>query len=133
MCTGGGGGARAKVTQPDYKAANKMAKRQFKAMAKAQDPGVGLDQNRLNQALNNEYRLGQQLRDATMAEADRVSADSARIAAMLGAPPPAKIATAPALGANRETVARGGRGRAGLRLVAPAEDQALQLSTPGGY
>lgn len=131
MC-GGGGRSRAKITEPDYKAYNRMADMQFRAMQKAQDPKVLRMQGKLNQALSAERDIGEQLRDATIAEADRVSADAARIAAMIGTPPPAKTATSPALGANREGVSRGGRGRAALRLVSPASDRALQLSSPGG-
>lgn len=102
MC--GGGGQRATIREPDYAAMNQMAELQFKTMRSAQDKKVIEKGGSLNTALQKEEKVYSRLRDLKVREANNISAESARIAALLGTPPPDRGATAPVLGRDRTSV-----------------------------
>lgn len=114
MC-GGGGGSRATITQPDYKAMNGINQRMFDAMNEAQDNPITEMQGDLNNRLSRLNTKTEKLRDAKVANAKVVSAEEARITAMIGTPPPAEAAKAPVLGDSRTRVTKSGRGRTGMR------------------
>jgi hypothetical protein len=115
MC-GGGRSQRATIRKPDYKAMDRMAKRQFKEMRRAQDSRVTGQGNVLAGNLQQEELAYSKLRDLKVQEANNISVESARIAALLGTPPPDRGATAPSLGRDRMSVAgSGGSIRTGRR------------------
>lgn len=116
MC--GGGGRRATITEPDYRGYNQMADAQFKAMERAQSTKLLKSQGQLNQALAAETAVNEALRDVKVQEASQISAEAARVAALIGTPPPSKVASAPVLGSSRSSVPGGGRGRRSLRVGA---------------
>ena len=124
MC-GGNGGQRATITQPDYKAMDAINQRMFDAMNEVQDNPITEMQGDLNKKLRGLNKTTEKLRDEKVANAKMVSAEEARITAMIGTPPPAEAAKAPVLGDARRRVTQGGRGRAGMRAVRRAP---LQLS-----
>jgi hypothetical protein len=124
MC-GGGRAKRATIREPDYRAYDQMANMQFQAMRQAQDQNILMQQSNLNQRLSEEAAANAELRDLKVQEASNISAESARIAALIGTPPPDRGATAPVLGRDRSSSASVSRGtlrtspRGSLRLGAP--------------
>lgn len=124
MC-GGGGGQRATIKEPDYKAMDEVAKKTFEAMRNAQSKDVELEQSWLVESVERQGKVAEKLRDRKVANAKMIGTEEARIAAMIGTPPPSEGAKAPVLGDSRTRVTSSGRGRAGMRAVRPP----LQLPT----
>lgn len=114
MCFGGGG-SPATITMPDTGAYDRMAQAQFDAMRAAQDGEVKLKQAELNQALAAQQDTLAQLRDVKTARANDTAANAARMAALLGPPPPEKSAQAPVLGSDRAERSRPA-GKRGMRI-----------------
>lgn len=114
MCFGGGGGG-AVITMPDTGAYDRMAQAQFDAMKASQDGAVKLKQMELDQALSSQQQILTDLRDVKLQRANETSANAARMAALLGAPPPDKTAQAPVLGSDRAEMTRP-TGKRGLRI-----------------
>lgn len=114
MCFGGGG-SPATITMPDTGAYDRMAQTQFDAMRAAQDGEVKLKQAELNQALATQQDTLAQLRDVKTARANDTAANAARMAALLGPPPPEKSAQAPVLGSDRAERSRPA-GKRGMRI-----------------
>lgn len=125
MCFGGGG-SPATITVPDTGAYDRLAQMQMDAMRQAQDGAIKVKQGELNQAVSDQQAVLAQLRDVKTARANETAADAARMAALIGAPPPEKTAKAPKVGSDRTATARPA-GKRGLRIdqTAPAS------STPG--
>lgn len=117
MCGGGGGGggAAARITEPNYQRFDRMADRRMDAMRAVQAAGTDLLQLQLNQALGAQGAALAQLRDAKVARANETAANAARLATLLGAPPPEKTAKAPVIGADRTGMAKA-KGKRGLRI-----------------
>jgi len=114
MCFGGGG-SPATITMPDTGAYDRMAQLQLDAMQRVQDGAAKLKQGELNQALTVQQGVAAQLRDITTQRANDTAANAARLAALLGAPPPEKTAQAPVLGSDRAERSRPA-GKRGLRI-----------------
>jgi len=114
MCFGGGGGG-AVITMPDTGAYDRMAQAQIDAMQSNQDGAIKLKQLELNQALNSEQQVLTELRDFKTQRANETSANAARMAALIGAPPPDKAAQAPVIGSDRAQMAKP-MGKRGLRI-----------------
>jgi len=125
MCFGGGGGG-AVITMPDTGAYDRMAQAQFDAIKASQDGAVKLKQMELDQALSSQQQILTNLRDVKLQRANETSANAARMAALLGAPPPDKTAQAPVLGSDRAEMTRP-TGKRGLRI-----DRALATSQGAG-
>lgn len=135
MCFGGGG-SPATITMPDTGAYDRLAQTQFEAMRAAQDGEVKLKQAELNQSLANQQETLAQLRDVKTQRANDTAANAARMAALLGPPPPEKTAQAPVLGSDRAERSRPA-GKRGMRIDrettnATAAGTGLNI-TSGGY
>lgn len=131
MCFGGGGGG-AVITMPDTGAYDRMAQAQFDAMRSNQDGALKLKQLELTQALDNQQQVLTELRDYKIEQANQsnakaaeTSANAARMAALIGAPPPDKTAQAPVIGSDRAQMTKP-TGKRGLRIdrVAPTSSGA---------
>ncbi len=114
MCFGGGGSG-AVITMPDTGAYDRMAQAQFDAMQASQDGAIKLKQLELDRALSGQQQVLTDLRDVKLQRANETSANAARMAALLGTPPPDKTAQAPVLGSDRAEMARP-TGKRGLRI-----------------
>ena len=117
MCFGGGGGGGATITMPDTGAYDRMAQSQISAMQSVQDNAIKIKQNELNSVLSRQQEQLTQLRDLETQRANDTSAQAARLAALIGAPPPEKTAEAPVTAAdqNRKTF----KGKSALSINRP--------------
>jgi hypothetical protein len=113
MC--GGGAPRTTIIQPDYGAYNKMADMQVQTMQMAQSPAVLAAQQGVQAAALQQQQVLSGLVARRTAEANDTSAAAARLAALIGTPPPDKTAKAPVLASNRAGMSRP-TGRKGLRV-----------------
>jgi hypothetical protein len=113
MC--GGGTPRSTIIQPDYRAYNQMADAQLQTMRMAQSPAVLAAQQGVQAAALQQQQALADLAARKTAEANDTSASAARLAALIGAPPPDKTAKAPVLSSNRQGMSRP-MGRKGLRV-----------------
>jgi hypothetical protein len=125
MCFGGGGGG-AVITMPDTGAYDRMAQAQFDAMKASQDGAIQLKQMELSRALSDQQQVLGDLRDLKTQQANDTNANAARMAALMGAPPPDKTAQAPVLGSDRAEMTRP-TGKRGLRI-----DRAVASSQGAG-
>lgn len=135
MCFGGSP-PPATIVQPDTGAYDRLAQQQFDAMRMAQDNAVQLKQGELNRAVVNQQQVLSQLREAKTAAANDTAANAARMAALIGAPPPEKSAKAPVMGSDRAAQSRPA-GKRGLRIdrqtVPDTVATGAGLNIPGGY
>mgnify|MGYP006274467933 CR=1 FL=1 len=113
MCSGGG--SPATIVMPDTGAYDRMAQMQFDAMRAAQDGAAKVKQLELNQALAAQQDVLSQLKAVQTQRANDTAANAARMAALLGAPPPEKTAQAPVIGSDRSGTSRA-TGKRGLRI-----------------
>lgn len=116
MCMGGGGGGSV-ITMPDTRAYDRMAQMQLDAMKAAQSRFTDAKQQQLNSALETQRAKLLELRDLEVRRAEDVSAQSQRLAALLGTPPPSESAKAPTVGRDRGTPTT--QGKAALRIDRP--------------
>lgn len=121
MCSGGG--SPAVITMPDTGAYDRMAQMQFDAIRATQDGAARLKQQELNQVVAEQQVVLGQLRDVMTQRANDTAANAARMAALLGAPPPEKAAKAPVVGSDRAGNARPA-GKRGLRIDRPTANKA---------
>lgn len=128
MCFGGG--SPATITMPDTGAYDRLAQAQMDAMRQQQDGQAAIKQAQLNQALRTQEAALAEMRDFKVQRANDTAANAARLAALIGTPPPEKTATAPVIGANRNPSAKP-KGRASLRidLRTPAKGAGLNITT----
>ena len=125
MC--GGGSPRATIVQPDYGAYNRMADMQMQTMQMAQSPAVLAAQQGVQAAAIQQQQVLSGLAERRTGEANDTSAAAARLAALIGTPPPDKTAAAPVLASNRAGMARPA-GRKGLRVdLQPAATGGLNI------
>lgn len=113
MCSGGG--SPATITMPDTSAYDRMANAQIELMRQQQQGAMGVKQAELNQALQGQQAALTQLRDFQVQRANDTQANAARLAALIGAPPPEKTAQAPVVGSDRKGKGRA-EGKRGLRI-----------------
>lgn len=110
MCMGGGGGSPATIVMPNTGAYDQMANAQIAAMQSVMDSKTQLKQGELNAALTAQQSQLAELRDLKVQRANDVSAQAARLAQLIGTPPPEKSAEAPVVGRNRDTAKSKGKG-----------------------
>jgi hypothetical protein len=100
MCAGGGG-SRATIYTPDTRAYDALANQQLLLMQQLQDPDVPLKQSQLDALVRDRIDLQTREQEVATRRAANTTAQAARLAALVGAPPPEKPATAPAIGSDR--------------------------------
>lgn len=100
MCFGGGGGGGT-ITVPDTSAYDMMANAQISAMQSAMQMGTQRVQAELQNSLRVQQDFQQRLRDVQIERAENTSREAARLAELIGPPPPAETAKAP--GTNEKT------------------------------
>jgi hypothetical protein len=114
MCSGGGG-SRATIYAPDTGAYDKLAQQQLDLLRQQQDSGILLKQSALSAAIREQQDVTTKLRDVSTERASNTNAYAARLAALIGSPPPEKAATAPVVGDNRSGQSKA-QGKKGLRI-----------------
>ena len=114
MCFGAGGSA-ATITMPDTSAYDRQADMQIELMRQQQQGSMGIKQMELNQALQGQQSALAELRDFKVQRANETQANAARMAALIGTPPPEKTAQAPVVGRDRQGMASP-EGKRGLRI-----------------
>lgn len=105
----------ATITMPDTRAYDRMADLQIAAMQEQQQGAAMLKQAELNQALRTQEQSLSELRDYKVQRANDTAANAARMAAIIGTPPPEPTAKAPVVGTDRENMVKP-RGKQGLRI-----------------
>lgn len=100
MC--GGGAPRATVVEPNYRAYDQMANMQLEAIRAQQNSGLIKTQQKLQSEQRAQEQTAMQLRDLRIQRANDTAANTARLAAILGPPPPSKAAKAPVVGDRRQ-------------------------------
>lgn len=115
MCSGG---KAATINMPDTGAYDRMANMQIDLMRQQQQGAASLKQSELNQAVQAQQGALTELRDFSLQRANDTAANAARLAALIGTPPPEKSAKAPVVGTNRAGTAKP-KGKAGLRIDRP--------------
>lgn len=116
MCSGGKG---ATINMPDTGAYDRMANMQIDLMRQQQQGAASLKQSELSQAIQAQQGVLTELRDFSIQRANDTAANAARLAALIGTPPPEKTAKAPVVGSDRAGMAKP-KGKAGLRIDRPA-------------
>jgi hypothetical protein len=112
MCTGS---KAATINMPDTGAYDRMANMQIDLMRQQQQGAAGLQQAQLNSAVQAQQGVLTELRDIKLQRANDTAANAARLAALIGTPPPEKSAKAPVVGTDRAGMAKP-KGKAGLRI-----------------
>lgn len=112
MCSGG---KAATINMPDTGAYDRMANMQIDLMRQQQQGAASLKQAELNQAIAAQQGALSELRDFNVQRANDTAANAARLAALIGTPPPEKAAKAPVIGSNRDGMTKP-KGKAGLRI-----------------
>ncbi|GDX76277.1 hypothetical protein LBMAG41_13530 [Cyanobium sp.] len=125
MCAGGGG-SRSTITMPDTRAYDAMASQQLGLMQQAQSSDVLAKQGQLDALVRDRIALQTQEQAVATARANNTTAQAARLAALVGAPPPEKPAAAPVIGSDR-TGEKRPTGKAALRI-----DRAAKVSAGPG-
>jgi len=116
MCSGGKG---ATINMPDTGAYDRMANMQIDLMRQQQQGAASLKQSELSQAIQAQQGVLTELRDFSIQRANDTAANAARLAALIGTPPPEKTAKAPVVGSDRAGMTKP-KGKAGLRIDRPA-------------
>jgi hypothetical protein len=133
MCAGGGG-SRATIYAPDTRAYDAMANQQLAMMQQAQKSDVLAKQGQLDALVRDRIELQAQEQAVATARANNTTAQAARLAALVGAPPPEKPAAAPVIGSDRAGEKRP-TGKQALRIdraaktVAAGPGSGLNIST----
>jgi len=117
MCMGGGG-SRATITVPKYDAFNRQFDLQRAAIEQSMNSGNQLLQTQLTAAYRDQEAARQSAVDASRQAAENTSAQAARLAQLIGTPPPEKSAQAPVVGRNR--AAATAQGKTALRIESTA-------------
>ena len=115
MCMGGGSMPRSTIVVPNYQEADRSLDRQVALMQNRQQTRTAMRQQELNAATEGQQRALTQLYGAQQQRANDTAANAQRIAALVGAPPPEKPATAPVLASKRMGKSRPD-GKNGLRI-----------------
>lgn len=123
MCAGGG--SRSTVYAPNTRAYDALAGQQLALMQQAQSADLLAKQGQLDALVRDRTALQTQEQAIATARANNTTAQAARLAALVGAPPPEKPAAAPVTGSDR-TGERRPTGRQALRI-----DRATAMTTAG--
>jgi len=135
MCAGGGG-SRATIYAPDTRAYDALASQQLALMQQTQSSDVLTKQSQLDALVRERTALQTQEQAVATARANNTTAQAARLAALVGAPPPEKPAAAPVIGSDR-TGEKRPTGKQALRIdraagaTAAAPGAGLNITT--GY
>jgi hypothetical protein len=131
MCMGAA--PQATITTPDTGAYDRLLDRQIAVMNAGHQQDMLLGQERLNQAVRAQQAALTAANAAAQQRAADTSANAARIAALIGTPPPEPTAKAPVLASDRQGRARA-QGKQMLRIerggAAPGAGAGLNI---GGY
>jgi hypothetical protein len=133
MCAGGGG-SRATIYARDTRAYDAMANQQLALMQQVQRSDVLAKQGQLDALVRDRIELQAQEQAVATARANNTTAQAARLAALVGAPPPEKPAAAPVIGSGR-TGEKRPTGKQALRIdraagtVAAGPGSGLNIST----
>jgi hypothetical protein len=98
---GGGGGSQATIYAPDTGAYDTMASQQLALMEQTQSSNVLAKQGELDALVRDRIALQTEEAEVATARASNTTAEAARLAALVGAPPPEKSASAPVIGSDR--------------------------------
>lgn len=123
MC---GGGSRATITKPDYNAFNQQFELQKSAIDQSMNGAIQQVQAEFQNTLQEQtdsLKLIQQERVAQAQDEAAVAADARRLATLIGAPPPEKVAQAPKIGA-RDRGLDVAKGKKSLRIGKTATSSA---------
>ena len=113
---GFGGGSAATITMPETSAYDNQADLQIAAMQQTQNSSAMLKQAELNQALASQQQIYTEARDFKIQQAEDTRANAARMANLIGAPPPEKTAQAPVVGRDRDRSKGKPKGRNSLKV-----------------
>lgn len=117
MC-GGGGGQRATIVQPDYKAFDQEFELQRDAINRQMSNSVLSMQSQLQDTLRTQNTLREKIADQKVEIAedeDALQEEAMRLSTLIGAPPPEKSAQAPEVG-SRERGIKTSKGKGSLRI-----------------
>jgi hypothetical protein len=124
-----GGGQAATITMPDTGAYDRLGQGQIDAMKSVMESGTQMKQQQLNAATLAQQKVMTDLRDLRTQQANDTSAQAARLAALIGVPPPEKASEAPVVGRNRGTLTSKGKGALRIeRTVASSNGQGAGLN-----
>ena len=133
MCFGGGGAAT--ITMPKTGAFDRQADMQIALMEMQSRGAIGLKQAELNSAIRGQQSALTELRDLEIQQAKDTQANASRMAALIGAPPPDKVAQAPVVGRDRKGSKQKPKGKKGLTIrrrksASQGRGTGLNVSTP---
>ena len=114
MCMGGGSAATIEI--PDTSAYDSQAELQIAAMQATQNSDAMIKQGELSTALAAQQQLLSDTKDFKIEQAKDVRANAARMANLIGAPPPDKTAQAPVVGRDRDSSKGKPKGRNSLKV-----------------
>jgi hypothetical protein len=124
-----GGGQAATITMPDTGAYDRLGQGQIDAMKSVMESGTQMKQQQLNAATLAQQKVMTDLRDLRTQQANDTSAQAARLAALIGTPPPEKASEAPVVGRNRGTLTSKGKGALRIeRTTATSSGQGAGLN-----
>ena len=124
MC--GGGGSRATIEKPDYNAYNQQFELQKSAIEQSMNSGIMELQSEYQAQLRQNTASMQAIeqdRVATAQDQALIAEDAARLATLIGAPPPEKVAQSPKIGAKSRDLATA-NGKKSLRIGSTASSSA---------
>jgi hypothetical protein len=111
-----GGGSAATITVPKTESYDAQADLQIAAMQQTQNSTAMLKQGELNSALAAQQQTLTDARDFKIQQAEDTRANAARMANLIGAPPPEKTAQAPVVGRDRDRSQGKAKGRNSLKV-----------------
>ena len=111
-----GGGSAATIEIPDTSAYDSQAELQIAAMQATQNSDAMIKQGELSTALAAQQQLLSDTKDFKIEQAKDVRANAARMANLIGAPPPDKTAQAPVVGRDRDSSKGKPKGRNSLKV-----------------
>jgi hypothetical protein len=118
----GGGGGRATITEPNYAMYDSMFQQQRAAIDAQINGPIQLMQAQLNDAVKQQQSTLQENLKLQESIAANTNGQAARLAQLMGPPPPEKTADAPVVGKNKKAA-----GKSGLRI-----DQSTASSQAAG-
>ena len=133
MCFGGGGAST--ITMPKTDAFDRQADMQIALMQQQSKGAINLKQAELNNAIRSQQSSLTELRDLEIQQAKDTQANASRMAALMGAPPPDKVAQAPIVGRDRKGSKQKPTGKKGLTIrrsktKSQGRGTGLNVSTP---
>lgn len=129
MCSGRRS-SQAVITMPDTSAYDRQLTMQLELMRQQQNGGLALKQQELNSVLDRKREVLAEMRDFKVERANDTAANAARMAALMGPPPPEPTAKSPVVGTDRETQIKSKKRRS-LRVDRVDRSNATQASGSG--